>query len=648
LLSELQFLCGLLHCLFCLSLNLQAADESVGDGPFTYPILDKIAEIVKDIGENAATSQDDGFVKMTVDLRFYRNLASRIATFAAYNLQVLHETLLGGPIPTMFLQPTTVKELGPTLTEWVDVLNSEPYNRTMLEWASERGLVQARREFDPGYQNAATKWVEFASADWDSIKEGIERLFAIPATNNFVQWAVEFARSSWPDVYDFGARSARPVVNLVNDILQGKVTPLHYAAMLGLKDIVVKLLDKPQHAKVVNATGFFGSPLYCALVGPRVLRFGCRPSSWGVLIVEMEPADATIINTLIAKGASSDFRFSMPNMDAPIQLLHVAFVAATMLEDAEIFINIIKDADPLQEDFTLMLMSSAIFDEKAEKIPSEMSRLATAAFDQAMFMPGEDLPWEGNVICIAIWNFMFRTNLYFDADEGFKLPFVKDDEFDFIVRQCVIDERATMDDDTPYFQRLAEDRRFNPNLSANEDDDIEGTIVHLAVSGMHHAVLHYLYLGGADFSALDSQGRTPLMVAEVTETLDILVKDYGVSTTAQSIEGRNIWHLAAATNDVKILKWLCKHDPAKSTNINAVNNIGRSPLAEALMCIRTLSSELTSHFAPIPAAAKVLLAEELVDVQLGTEGLPLAALLNQWRDWELVNMLKAAGVDMYV
>ncbi|KHN98469.1 ankyrin repeat domain protein [Metarhizium album ARSEF 1941] len=644
LLSELQFLCGLLNCIFCLSLHLSTQDQQAVDGFFNYAILDSIARVVENILDTAATAPDDELVTMTVNVRFYRDLVSQIATFAAYNLSVLHQTLLiGHPIPPSTSKIPTVDDLGPTLEKWLRLLNSRHYDRTILEWASERGLVQARRELDPEYQRAATGWAKFASTSWEFIEPFVRQLFAMPATNNFTQWAIEHARSSWPYVYGFDAPTAQPVVTLVNDISLGKVTPLHYAAMLGLSDLVKYLLLGSQTINLVNANGCFGTPLFCALVGPRVLLFGTQPSSWGYLVVSMEPADAALIKELLARGASGDFSFSMPDVENPIQLTHVAFVAATILEDPDIFTMAAEARTPLQEDFTLMLISSSVFEEKADSNPAVMSKLVTAAFDRAMVMADDSLPWEDDVVCGAIWKFMNVECLGFDTEQKVTLPFISDGDFASVVRQCVIDDRAIIHGRPVYLERLMQDRRFDPNLLAREGTDEEGTILHLAVSGRHELVLHELYLANADFGARDAQGRTPLMVIESVAVLRALVRQYKVSTTAKNNDGQNIWHLAAATNDASLLKWLCANDPDKPANINVISNAGRTPLAEALLCFSILSDR---QHKPTPTAAKTLLDEELVDVKLGTSNLPMsmAEITAQWTDSELAAKLVAAGV----
>ncbi|TWU77292.1 hypothetical protein ED733_004200 [Metarhizium rileyi] len=644
LLSELQFLCGLLHCIFCLSVNLQIQNQDVGDGPFDYVILDEIRVVVKNIAESAAKAPDDGLVVMTVTARFYRDLASQIATFAAYNFSVLHHTLSAGqPLPTSISSVPTVENLTPTLEKWLDVLNSRQYDRIMLEWASERGLVQARREFDPGYQLAVMGYAKFArtslESNLESIKDSAKQLFAVPATNNFIQWAVELARSSWPDIYDFDATVRQPVITLIHDISLGRVTPLHYAAMLGLVDVVIGLLLGPQHTNLVNATGCFGTPLYCALVGSRVLQFGCRPSSWDSLIVEMGPADATLIKALLARGASGNYSICMQNMDNPIPLTHVAFVAATLLEDPDIFTMALDKRNPIQRDFKFMLSSSSIFYDKAETNRKLMSRIATVAFDHAMFVPDCGSPWLRGGTCYAIGKYMHDMNLYFNIMES-ELPFIGDDEFANVVRWCVADDDPIIETDAVFLERLAYDLRFDSDLCAWEDSDEGGTIVHLAVRESREEAIEELIRAYSDFEATDSQGRTPLMFVEDLSILSLLMDKCKAKTTPTDKNGQNIWHIAAARGDFEILERLCKKDPDKPTNINAVSHAGRTPLGEALMCFTNLGGDITNYEGKA-MAARTLLEDKLVDVQLGTTNLPMtiSGIVARLRDDELARKL---------
>lgn len=639
LISEITFLCGMHHSLYCIAVNLGAS--GLQPGTYSYPVLLHSETLGRLIRRGILTASRQEVIDMLVAVRLCRDQASRIATFGAYELQVLHDSLSGLPLPIP-LDGYHVKELAPTLTGWMERLNSELSNRPLLTYGAECGIAEARGELEPGYKIAVTGWVKFARSSWPIIEASVRQLFAMPTSNNFMQWLVEYARTEWPEVY----LQAVPMTKLVDDLACGFVNPLHVAAMFGLPPAGVNLVWN--YSRLINMAGCFGSPLFCALVGPIAMRFRCVPPSWGQLIVQMEPAPSEVILDLIAEGASCDAMFPIEDIPTSVSVAHLGFVAATILENARIFTMMLRKRrwSCLQEDFTLMMRSSRIFEQKARENPRLMSQLMTFAFDLSMVMTADNLPWEGNVIGYCIADYMTRMELEFDVSEDLRLPHIKDVHFDRVVRQCVIADQAVIDGKAVFLERLVEDRRFNPNLPANENGNEDGTIVHSAVSGAHHAVIHELHLANADFEAVDEEGRTPLMVVEDTATLDILVLEYDISTTAKNNHGQNIWHLAAATNDASILEWLRKHDPAKAENINVVSDTGRTPLVEALLCITVFTEEEGSQLAMKPRAAKLLLDDEMVDSKLNTDLLPIRDLAARWGDLELMGKLMKAGFDV--
>ncbi|TLD16637.1 uncharacterized protein PgNI_01158 [Pyricularia grisea] len=86
---------------------------------------------------------------------------------------------------------------------------------------------------------------------------------------------------------------------------------------------------------------------------------------------------------------------------------------------------------------------------------------------------------------------------------------------------------------------------------------------------------------GADVSAQDGRGRTPLHLVESPGVLEMLLR-YGADIDCRAEDGRSVWHVAAYNHDVVILRALAKLDPNPLESLRAVTTIGRTPLAEAV------------------------------------------------------------------
>ncbi|KAK2594763.1 hypothetical protein QQS21_007510 [Conoideocrella luteorostrata] len=524
-----------------------------------------------------------------------------------------------------------------TFLEWMEVLNCSKQDRAPVDFNKERCLVDVRYRRNPIYAVASMRWPEYAKSNWLDIKEPAQRLFSHPASNNFIQWALEYARMRFPDHFEFGHNddAVSRLLALTDELECRTLTPLHFSAMFGLSDLCRFVLLKGAD---VNIAGRFGSPLYCALVGRQVLVQKAEAPSWEALRTAMNPADSVIVRDLVERGASCKLRFNLTDDISGVTFPSLAFAASIKVGDFDIFDIIIRAAGRLGPDFESMIRGYCFrsFNQELQKL---ISKLVTRALDYHLALREGEFPWDKkDNIGSVLTRLLFWNKLTLDQSMGTELPLIQNDSFDRAVRECIINGHFI------YFKRFMIDPRFNPNLAADKYGTYEdGTIVHLAVGARQYRMLTCFDPVQTDFTAVDCLGRTPLMVAEDPAALHVLVCEFKVSTTTVDHDGRNIWHYAAATNDCMIMDWLCKYDPSARENINVVTKIGRSPLIEALLYVDTFCREHQTP--PKPRVAYMLLQVPFIDCSAGSADLPISQLAMRWGDPDLVNMLANAGVD---
>ncbi|KAG6015887.1 hypothetical protein E4U54_002775 [Claviceps lovelessii] len=528
------------------------------------------------------------------------------------------------------------------ITRWMQELNLSCHGRPPLELFPELCLVRARNRQRPLYRVAASEWHRHADARWPVIKCEAEKLFSDPGRNNFIQWVLEFARARYPDPFECAGRPERAarIIELTNALEQGHLTPLHVSSMLGMSELCKSLMSR---GSAVDSTGGFGSPLYCALWGPQLLVQFKQQSSWSAKLAMIEPANNDTIRALVSSAV--DFVFKprpVPQSRDESTLASLGFVASVKTRNHEIFQTIMEKGGSLDQGFRTMLL--CLF---RDKVPSDLrgliARLCAIVLGYNLVLDRDQFPWERqDDIGPAICKIMNQNHPSLPRNTIIAMPAMSDEDFDSSVRGCVLNG------DDMYLQRLALDARFDANLSIAQGDMENGTILHVVVSGQRHRMLHILASYGADFYAVDAHGRTPLMVVEDVKMLRLLVKRYGVSTQSTDVDGRNIWHYAAATNDTKMMKWLCDNDPGRMSNINSITNQGHSPLLESLLYIDTLINERQHASPPRPHVAYMLLQQEHLDVTRGSADLPIGHIAVRWGELDLINLLVRKGVDFAV
>lgn len=453
--------------------------------------------------------------------------------------------------------------------EWLQVLNNPFNNRRPREHNLETLFLEARRAEFPQYSHAAKSWPFFARLHWPAVQDHVRDLFVLPRSWNFVQWALEFARTTLPAQFGPSSSDSEAIIHLTDALCDGSISPLHFAAALGLPELCRHLID---NGADVNVAGAFGSPLYSAFLGTEFLAVGGSPKIWADILVQDDHVGArnAAIMALLDRGADANYRFRGPD-DQPVPLAVLAFWHSLDVNSYTVFKRFLAAGAELNQTFADVVTQPYLIDH-ARTNSDVLSILLTSAFDAAFTV--EDSA-AGDVIASAIVGVMHdcRIDMTPDPESGGKLVHVPDATF----ADLVVD--AVRDDEILYFKRLAMDPRFDPRQPAAQHDG--GTIAHLAVGGDQHEMVEALIASGTDFTARDEKGRTPFLLVESTAMLKAFVA-HSIPTTDADHRGRTIWHYAAANNDVALLVALCASDPAQKQNMVAVNNKGSSPLDKAL------------------------------------------------------------------
>ncbi|KAG6175226.1 hypothetical protein E4U51_005082 [Claviceps purpurea] len=534
-----------------------------------------------------------------------------------------------------------------TVLQWMRELNFRGQNRPPLELFPDLCLARARNQQRPLYRIAASQWYLYADSKWSVIRREAEHLVSEPQRHNFFNWVLEFARTRIPHHPGTAGEEERAsrIIELTDELERGHLTPMHMTCMLGMTELCKYLLAE---GAFIISTGAFGSPLHCALLGPKVLLQMRQPLSWSTVLREMEPANDDIINAILADGEDCDARMRIL-LETPegATLASIAFVASVKTRNPELFQKIMEHSGTLDQSFSFMLTN--LF---PDEIPPDLAEFMAMMYavvlghnlvpDRTRFHTSH-CPWNGqDDIGLAILGILRRNRLSLSRITATPIPTTNDEDFHRMVEDCILHGNDM------YLQRLALDSRFSPNLRYKSPWLDNGTLVHAAVLCRQAEMLTTLASYNADMYAVDARGRTPLMVSENVQILRLLVENYHVSTESTDADGRNIWHYVAATNDLTLSSWLCKNDPSREANINSITKQGHSPLIESLMYINTLVDQDRRQTAPRPDVVYLLLEQDYLDINKGSSKLPIGHLAAQWGELRMVNTLAEKGLNFAV
>lgn len=208
----------------------------------------------------------------------------------------------------------------------------------------------------------------------------------------------------------------------------------------------------------------------------------------------------------------------------------------------------------------------------------------------------------------------------------------------------------------PLVSRLICDPRWDPNapyseqsgwLSPDKLREATGTILHLAVEKIDPGNLDVcvdivadIIASGADVHRLDETGRTPLLLCEMEDIFSKLVQ-CGADTRDRDRMNRNVYHLAAATNDADALQFLLGLDRHKSESIQQRDSRQLTPLALAIRSVKAFGQGPKTQTRPTPEMALSLcIAVDDLGMEVDIGFPPSMGILGRAVEWGHLPLVK--------
>ncbi|KAF4451601.1 hypothetical protein F53441_5457 [Fusarium austroafricanum] len=668
LVVELRLLGGALYSLESLIVELSdndtSHDSTLGIRPSLereWPLIERCEMLIQMLNSFPESTTSDGIKAARSSLLDIRSKLAFVlgSSDSLEDISLQFSILEPEPMPQLMIQKEDDPETGESpaqnddeyeplpeeVSAWLTILNSPENDREPAEYNKEAALVHSRHIKEPKYRVASTRWPDFAEKYWYKLRPQVCSLFR-PSTSgdgfkksyNFVQWVLEYARETYPRTLGPLALSPRLLLELTDALCDGSISSLHIAASLRLPNLCKDLISMGMGANI-NQSSLIGPPLFCALVGSKVLMTRSEPQSWTTLLgndlapegdslLGGDSADqAATILLLIDNGADCSYRYAWKNATEEVSLAGLAFWTAMKSKNDSIFTQIVKGGGILDHSFSHLLRREALF-RRGLLHRARFARLLTYVYDLTLVdieRGGE----EYHNLQDLVSRLMNSANVTFSPSAGGKVETLSDSSFSDAIRTAVLDFNP------PLVARLTKDSRFNPNFLYDRQGS---TILHMAAEAAQTEIIDLLIGAGADIRARDFEGRTPLMTVEDISPLAKLILEHSAPTYDTDHGGRNIWHLFAATNDVELLKFLWEHDPYKIRNLDAVCEDGHTPLKAAFAYVEDLKFTPKGSRGTGPTAARFLLEKCQGHLRAeGNEGLAQWAV--EWGNLPLLQRL---------
>jgi len=543
-------------------------------------------------------------------------------------------------------------------------LKFEDFNNTLGEVKIEKARRTRRGKSDPLYGYAAAWWPLLSSGHWSSVSSHVLPLFRAPASNNFLQWIMQYCTRHFDNLFE-SVLIAGPLIRLVDLFTKPYSSPLHVAACLGLPDLCRSLVEAGDYEVGWNHPSGLGSPLYLALLGPQALGLYSSDSpemTWRLIHSGPHSLQRkATVETLMSLGATVD----AVNTRQRFSIASIGILASAVMDEPALFIKLVEKGALLDSFFLKTLKAVRLGKGPDASTPSfandsppsaSRKRFMNDVFEYLMDRAASVLATGTDPATETILEEM--VELAMDQADDLDLPCAdvtvrrpiscSDEDYRKLVLKNI--ERVQPE----LLQRLMRDLRWDPNAclrdgggGAGGEEAAGQTVLHLAVEERSEHLIDELLRHGSDHSRRDAKGRTPLLLVETPISLFTL-RRYGADVLARDNEGRSLWHVAAANNDVKILEYLLKTSEPGAIDValQVTSEKGRTPLAEAFVYVRKLvnwrSSSADRHERPAQAAL-LLLPHCKGGAAYFRSDTPLMHLAAEWGMVELVEGLASAS-----
>lgn len=484
--------------------------------------------------------------------------------------------------------------LGPLCLRYLLLSN---HARSPLEAKDEIEYILERNDIRKFYEYATIWWPKYIQGRLEDkdISQLIRMLFN--KTTNFTSWVLEFVRHCLSNCSEqfyreqtgFGPNED-VAFTVISAIKRPDFTPLHMASVLGLSSLCRNLLE--DGAKL-NLESRFGTPLHCAVGGLSVFSDSdpipdYLNTAGNQRDILLPSASYDTVQLLLDAGATVSLQFVTPFQQMTLLSLSV-LTSATYGHGFCVAAELIR-AGAVVEDEDAKSISSEYKNAMSVLTPKEFKSNQRSSDAIIYILKVTSTPKNDNSPRSRLHSSTctFAQVMELELDGSIFYPFFDDSARYESLYDLLEDAIEYNDVDTveSCINRTQPDFVKTIKFKGKEEGFLEEnwTALHLACYEESRDVLNLLLKAGCDFETATEKGRTPIQLCrynEDVETLKILL-DHGASSIKQDQNLNTIWHMAAASNSIGLLKQLTALDPDRDCALCLVSSKGRTPICEAL------------------------------------------------------------------